>query len=121
MCGGHTHLQQIHQLGDTLFFNPGSVGFAYSHQQPEDHFKASPWAEYAVLTYEDGRDRAGIATRALQCRGDHPDLPGQRAAVCGRGGGAISASGWLMTMMPSTRMCHPEPQRRISHARAVGM
>jgi predicted phosphodiesterase len=54
MCGGHTHLQQIRRLGDTLFFNPGSVGFAYSHQQPEGHFKADPWAEYAVLTYADG-------------------------------------------------------------------
>ena len=55
MCGGHTHLQQIRRLSDTLFFNPGSVGFAYHHQQPEDHFKADPWAEYAVLNYEDGQ------------------------------------------------------------------
>jgi putative phosphoesterase len=55
MCGGHTHMQQIRRLADTLFFNPGSVGFAYSHQQPDDHFKADPWAEYAVLTYDDGR------------------------------------------------------------------
>jgi len=55
MCGGHTHLQQVRRLGDTLFFNPGSVGFAYSHQQPKDQFKADPWAEYAVLTYENGR------------------------------------------------------------------
>jgi len=55
MCGGHTHLQQIRRLGDTLFFNPGSVGFAYSHQQPQEHFKADPWAEYAMLTYADGR------------------------------------------------------------------
>ncbi|HJZ49519.1 MAG TPA: metallophosphoesterase family protein [Roseiflexaceae bacterium] len=55
MCGGHTHLQQICRLGDALFFNPGSAGFAYSHQQPESNFKADPWAEYALLTYEDGR------------------------------------------------------------------
>jgi len=55
MCGGHTHLQQIRRMGDTMFFNPGSVGFAYSHQQPEDHFKADAWAEYAVLTYANGR------------------------------------------------------------------
>jgi len=55
MCGGHTHLQQIRRVGDTLFFNPGSVGFAYSHQQPEGQFKADPWAEYAVLSYQDGR------------------------------------------------------------------
>jgi len=55
MCGGHTHLQQIRRLDDTLFFNPGSVGFAYSHQQPEGSFKADPWTEYAVLSYDNGR------------------------------------------------------------------
>jgi len=55
MCGGHTHLQQIRRLGDTFFFNPGSAGFAYSHQQLDQQFKADPWAEYAILTYDDGR------------------------------------------------------------------
>ena len=55
MCGGHTHLQQIRRLGDTFFFNPGSAGFAYSHQQAEQGFKADAWAEYAVLSYEQGR------------------------------------------------------------------
>src|SRR6185369_5148326 len=55
MCGGHTHMQQIRRMGDTFFFNPGSVGFAYSHQQPDDDFRADPWAEYAILTHEDGR------------------------------------------------------------------
>ena len=54
MCGGHTHMQQIRRIGttDAFFFNPGSVGFAYSHQQPEEHFRADPWAEYAVLTVD---------------------------------------------------------------------
>lgn len=35
-----------------LFFNPGSIGLAYSHHQPDDSFRADPWAEYAVLTSE---------------------------------------------------------------------
>jgi predicted phosphodiesterase len=54
LTGGHTHMQQIRRLGttDSFFFNPGSVGFAYSHQQTEDDFRADPWAEYAVLTAE---------------------------------------------------------------------
>jgi predicted phosphodiesterase len=52
LTGGHTHLQQVRRLGDRFFFNPGSVGFAYSHQQPEDSFRADPWAEYALLTLE---------------------------------------------------------------------
>ena len=47
---GHTHLQQIRRLGARRFFNPGSVGFAYSHQKDEAGFRADPWAEYAILT-----------------------------------------------------------------------
>jgi predicted phosphodiesterase len=55
LTGGHTHLQQIRRLDDAFFFNPGSVGFAYSHQQPEEGFHADPWAEYAVLSLDSGR------------------------------------------------------------------
>jgi len=54
LTGGHTHAQQIRRLGDLFFFNPGSVGFAYSHNQPENNFQADPWAEYAILTAENG-------------------------------------------------------------------
>jgi len=50
--GGHTHLQQVRRLGDGFFFNPGSIGLAYSHQQSDDGFRADPWAEYAILTLE---------------------------------------------------------------------
>jgi predicted phosphodiesterase len=52
LCGGHTHLQQIRRWGNGFFFNPGSVGYAYSHDQTEDDFRADPWAEYALLTVE---------------------------------------------------------------------
>ncbi|HJQ13342.1 MAG TPA: YfcE family phosphodiesterase [Anaerolineales bacterium] len=52
LTGGHTHAQQIRRLGDLFFFNPGSVGFTYSHDQPDDQFHADPWAEYAILTTE---------------------------------------------------------------------
>jgi predicted phosphodiesterase len=57
LTGGHTHMQQIRRIGatNTFFFNPGSVGLAYSHQQPEDSFRADPWAEYAVLSADGGR------------------------------------------------------------------
>lgn len=54
MCGGHTHWQQVRRLGATFFFNPGSVGLAYNHNQPEDHFRLDPWVEYAVLSESDG-------------------------------------------------------------------
>lgn len=57
MAGGHTHMQQIRRVGasDAFFFNPGSVGLAYSHQQAEQGFRADPWAEYAVLTADGAR------------------------------------------------------------------
>lgn len=53
--GGHTHLQQLRRLGERRFFNPGSVGLAYSHQQAGDDFRADAWAEYALLSVEGGR------------------------------------------------------------------
>lgn len=57
VTGGHTHLQQIRPIGttDSFFFNPGSVGFAYGHGQAEGSFHANPWAEYAILTSDQGR------------------------------------------------------------------
>ncbi len=55
LTGGHTHTQQIRRNGEYFFFNPGSVGFAYSHNQPDDRFLADPWAEYAILTVENGQ------------------------------------------------------------------
>lgn len=55
LTGGHTHAQQIRRIGDRFFFNPGSVGFAYSHNQPENTFHADPWAEYAILTAVNGQ------------------------------------------------------------------
>jgi predicted phosphodiesterase len=55
LTGGHTHAQQIRRNGEFFFFNPGSVGFAYSHYQPDGQFRADAWAEYALLTTENGQ------------------------------------------------------------------
>lgn len=50
-CGGHTHVQFVRRIGagPEVHFNPGSVGIAASHHQPDEGFQADPWAEYAVL------------------------------------------------------------------------
>ncbi len=48
--GGHTHIQFVRHLGRTFHFNPGSVGLAYRHDQPETQFRIDPWAEYAILS-----------------------------------------------------------------------
>ncbi len=50
MTGGHTHVQYVRRLLDTFYFNPGTVGLAASHYQPEGVFRTDPWAEYAILT-----------------------------------------------------------------------
>ncbi len=55
MAGGHTHTQMIRRLDDTFFFNPGSVGVAVDQRQPRERMRVDPWAEYAILSHEDGR------------------------------------------------------------------
>ena len=52
--GGHAHMQFIRHFGRTFHFNPGSVAVAYRHDQPDDHFRLDPWAEYALLSSRDG-------------------------------------------------------------------
>lgn len=54
-AGGHSHVQVVRQLGRAFHLNPGSVGFAYRHDQPEGTFRADPWAEYALLSIAGGR------------------------------------------------------------------
>jgi predicted phosphodiesterase len=63
MAGGHTHLQFVRRLGDTFFFNPGSVGLTYNRRQPEGAFRADPWAEYALLRCEG--DYVGLEFRRV--------------------------------------------------------
>jgi len=55
LTGGHTHAQQIRRTGDWFFFNPGSVGLAYSQFHPDGKTPIDPWAEYAILTVENGQ------------------------------------------------------------------
>lgn len=55
MTGGHTHTQQMRSVGAGLFFNPGSVGLVYDVLLPADQLYINAWAEYAILTVEQGR------------------------------------------------------------------
>jgi predicted phosphodiesterase len=67
LTGGHTHLQHIRRLGETFYFNPGSVGVAFDHQQPDEtepgKLRLDPWAEYAVL--EVTNERLGLEFRRV--------------------------------------------------------
>ena len=49
LAGGHTHKQWSRVLDGAHFVNPGSVGLAYDHHQPEDDFRLAPVAEYAIV------------------------------------------------------------------------
>ena len=55
MAGGHTHTQQTRRVKGGFFFNPGSIGIVYDYHLPKSEFRTEPWAEYAILTHEDGR------------------------------------------------------------------
>ena len=65
LAGGHVHLQWLRRYGDSTFLNPGSVGLAYDHAQPDDadDMRVDAVAEYARLDV-DG-DRLEIAFRRI--------------------------------------------------------
>ncbi len=67
-AGGHTHLQFVRRLGGTTFVNPGSVGFGYDHEQPEDGFALDPWASYAVVTTDEAGMRLELRRVAFDAR-----------------------------------------------------
>jgi predicted phosphodiesterase len=66
LTGGHTHLQHIRRLGETFYFNPGSVGVVHDHQQesePDTPLRLDSRAEYAVL--EVGDERVALEFRRV--------------------------------------------------------
>jgi predicted phosphodiesterase len=50
---GHTHFQMLRRYDDALLVNPGSVGLPFA--RPARVMSMSPWAEYCVLSVENGR------------------------------------------------------------------
>ena len=55
VAGGHVHLQWLRREGPGIWFCAGSVGLVYEHKEPMDERPFDPWAEYAVLTADDGK------------------------------------------------------------------
>jgi putative phosphoesterase len=55
LAAGHTHVQLHRRHGETLIVNPGSVGLPFHSWPPEGEILMSPWAEYAILSSEEGR------------------------------------------------------------------
>jgi putative phosphoesterase len=55
--GGHTHTQQMRRLGNSWYFNPGSVSLAYNWELcdlSQGRIRVDPWADYAIVTSEGG-------------------------------------------------------------------
>jgi len=53
--GGHTHTQQMRRLGNSWYFNPGSVSLAYNWEYcdlTQRRIQVDPWADYAIVTSE---------------------------------------------------------------------
>jgi len=56
--GGHTHTQQMRRLGDSWYFNPGSVSLAYNWELSDFAHRrmwVDPWADYAIVSSEGAR------------------------------------------------------------------
>jgi len=51
---GHTHFQLFRRFGESVVLNVGSVGQPFRRQRA-GVMHVSPWAEYCVVTAEDGR------------------------------------------------------------------
>lgn len=54
--GGHTHTQQLRRLGDSWYFNPGSVSLAYNWDLSDmatGTMRVDPWADYAIVSTEE--------------------------------------------------------------------
>jgi len=83
LAAGHTHVQLARLHGTTLIVDPGSVGLPFNSWPPNGALRMSPWAEYAILTFEEGRisielrrapyDVASLLERAQDSGMPHPD------------------------------------------------
>lgn len=67
LTSGHVHLQYSRRLQDSenFYFNPGSVGIAYNHEQTGEQNLLDPWVEYAVLTVEKSSTRLEFIRTSL--------------------------------------------------------
>jgi putative phosphoesterase len=78
MIGGHTHLQMIRRIPETLVANAGSIGMPFN---PRDRSQFMPWAEWALIeSSERGLSvdlrRTPLDTEAMKARAAGSSLPG---------------------------------------------
>ena len=89
LAGGHVHLQWLRRFDSSFWLCAGSVGFAYAHDQPSEPVRLDSFAEYAVVTSEEGR--LGVEFRRTPYDGEEY----VRALLAsGRPGAEEVARGW---------------------------
>ena len=68
---GHTHYPMIHEIGNTLLVNPGSVG------QPRDRRPGAHWATYDTKTkaVEFFNETYDCAELVQECKKNSPEVP----------------------------------------------
>jgi predicted phosphodiesterase len=54
LAGGHTHHQLLRRFDGQWLINPGSVGLTFRQTRIDRATGAPPWAEYGVVTVENG-------------------------------------------------------------------
>jgi predicted phosphodiesterase len=68
LVGGHTHVQLVRRWERSLLVNPGSVGLPFLAWWPK-RVRIAPWAEYAILTVEDGSLHVDLRRTAFDVGG----------------------------------------------------
>lgn len=56
LTGGHTHTQQLRRLGESWYFNPGSISLAYNWERSDmanGRIRVDPWSDYAIVSSEE--------------------------------------------------------------------
>ena len=67
LCG-HTHLQMLRRFEHSLIVNPGSIGLPFSDWSPRT-IRIAPWAEYGILTHDEGRLRVDLRRTTYDVEG----------------------------------------------------
>ena len=89
-AGGHVHLQWQRRVGSAVWLCAGSVGLVYANEEPAEALRLDPWAEYAIVDFENGC--LGVELRRVPF---DVEAYVQALLASGRPGADETAAGWL--------------------------
>ena len=68
LAAAHTHFQLFRRFGESVIVNPGSVGLPFRRRQ-EGAMPIARWAEYGLVSYEEGRLAVELRRTAYDVEG----------------------------------------------------